>query len=135
MKFYNTFEFGEEGYKKLFHFKSWRIAILNYIEELELDHIKYVEAHHKTDEAFVLLNGKCTLIFAHVNRKKVEDYTYVEMKQHIVYNIPKGIYHTHTLSKDAKVLIIEQENTSIKNSTRINLEQQDILKLKKLIEV
>jgi cupin superfamily acireductone dioxygenase involved in methionine salvage len=131
MKFYEVYDFNQDGYQKLFSFKSWRIAILNYIDELEVENIKYFECHKKTDEAFVLLNGSCTLFFGETNKKQITDIQSIKMEAHKVYNIPKGIYHSHTLSKDGKVLIIEQENTSNKNSHRINLNDELIKKLAK----
>ena len=38
-----------------------------------------------------------------------------------LYNIKKGIWHSHTLSLDAKVLIVENADTSPSNSPRIDL--------------
>jgi hypothetical protein len=129
MKYYETFDFTGIGYSKLFHYQSWRVAILNYIEELEVDQINYVECHEKTDEAFVLLNGRCKLIFAEVVNQDVVGFHTLDLEPHKIYKIPCGIYHTHTLSHDAKVLVIEEENTDNINSPRIYLTQDQKLKL------
>ena len=122
MKSYDVYHVDDQGYHKLFHHQSWRIAILNYIEELEAKAIQYVEAHEKTDEVFVLLQGKCTLILADVLNQRILSFDRVEMEPNKIYRIPKGIFHTHSLSRDAKVLIIEVENTSYENSLRIYLD-------------
>jgi hypothetical protein len=129
MKFYETYEFTGIGYAKLFHYQSWRVAILNYIEELEVNHINYVECHSKTDEAFVLLNGSCKLLFADVKDNQIIGFHSLNLEQHKIYKIPCGVYHTHTLSLDAKVLVIEEENTNYENSPRIYLtpDQKTIL--------
>jgi hypothetical protein len=132
MKFYETYEFTGIGYSKLFHYQSWRVAILNYIEELEVDRINYVECHNETDEAFVLLNGKCKLIFAEVKDKDIVDFHTLDLEPHKIYKIPFGVYHTHTLSLDAKVLVIEEENTDYQNSPRIYLNSEQKSKLKHL---
>ena len=38
-----------------------------------------------------------------------------------LYNIRKGVYHSHSLSRDASVLVIENQNTTDKNSRKIRL--------------
>ena len=125
MKFVETYDYRDIGYQKLFHHQNWRVAVLNYIDELEIDQIQYVEAHNLTDEAFVLLEGECHLIFAEVHDGKINDISCINMKKHVVYKIPQGIYHTHTLSKDAHILIIEEENTGYENSPRIYLSEEE----------
>lgn len=124
MKYYEVHSFNEIGYSKLFSYNTWRVAILNYIEELEVDQIQYVEAHSLTDEAFVLLSGHCQLFFADVDNQKITHIEMISLEPHLVYRIPKGVYHTHTLSHDAKLLIIEEENTSMENSPRVYLDEQ-----------
>lgn len=130
MKKYETYAFSGIGYKKLFSYQDWRIAMLNYIKELEIDHIDYVEAHQKTDEAFILLEGSCTLFFAQIENEKVIGFDAVRMQSNQVYKIYANVFHTHTLSKDAKLLIIEEENTADENSPKIVLDQVAKLKLK-----
>jgi hypothetical protein len=125
MKPYEVFDFVDVGYHKLFHHQSWRIAILNYIDELEIDQINYVEAHSETDKVFVLLTGSCTLVFAHVNDQNIDKFECVQLEVNKVYKVPQGTYHTSVLSKDAKVLIVEEENTDNHNSPRIYLSPED----------
>lgn len=131
MKYVDIHSFDLIGYQKLFSFQDWRVAMLNYIDELEVDNIDYVEAHLSTDEAFVLLEGCCTLYFAEVKEGKISSFHYVNMEPKKVYRIPQGIYHTHTLDHEAKVLIIEEESTSNDNSPRIYLSKEDKILLKK----
>lgn len=40
----------------------------------------------------------------------------VPMEKHKGYNVKKGVWHTHTLSEDAEVLIVENQNTCDENS-------------------
>lgn len=122
-------EFNEAGYSKLFSYEEWRVAMLNYIDELEPLNIKHVEAHNKTDEAFILLEGKCILYLCDVVENRISDIQAVNLERNKVYNIKKGIFHTHVLSRNAKVLIVENENTSDDNSTKINITQEQQLTL------
>ena len=125
MKYYDTYEFNGIGYSKLFHHQNWRIAVLNYIEELEVGNINYVECHALTDEVFVLLKGSFKLFFAEVENNKIIKFNVLSLEPHKVYKIPMGIYHAHTLSKDAMVLIVEEESTNYENSPRIYFNEQD----------
>ena len=125
MKYYDTYDFNGIGYEKLFHHQNWRVAILNYIEELERDKLIYVEAHNLTDEVFVLLSGTCHMFFAKVEEGRVLDFTCLSLEPNKVYKIPMGVYHTHTLSCDAKLLIVEEENTCYDNSPRVYLTQDE----------
>jgi hypothetical protein len=38
------------------------------------------------------------------------------MEPYKIYNIKKSVWHTHTLSRDGKVLIVENRNTTLDNS-------------------
>lgn len=130
MPYYEMHQFDDEGYRKLFSYQSWRIAILNYIDELKIDNIQYVEAHSLTDEAFVLLSGQAVLYFAEVDQMNIASFHSVSLEPQKIYRIPKGVFHTHTLSEDAKLLIIEEENTSNENSPRIYLDEGSKILLK-----
>jgi cupin superfamily acireductone dioxygenase involved in methionine salvage len=130
MKYYDTYDFSGIGYEKLFHHQNWRLANLNYIEELEVEKLNYVEAHDLTDEVFVLLSGTCHMFFAEVENERIKDISCISLEQNKVYKIPMGVYHTHTLSADAKLLIVEEESTSYENSPRVYMtnEEKDIMK-------
>lgn len=117
-------DFKHEGYKKLVTYDSWRVAMLNYIENLNPLLIDSVQAHLKTDETFILLEGKCILYLCDVVDDVVVDTQGIDMEQHKVYNIKKGVYHTHTLSMDGKVLIVENEDTADYNSPRIYIDEE-----------
>ena len=133
MKYYETYQYEENGYQKLFHSQNWRVAILSYTDELEISQIDYVECHLRTDEVFVLLNGSCTMIFATISDNKITHYEKITLKPHHIYKILPGVYHTHVLSQDAKLLIIEAEDTSYENSPRHYFSQEEKNELKNLI--
>ncbi len=131
MENYNVYDFNGLGYKKLFHHQNWRVSILNYTEELEISQISYVESHQHTDEVFVLIEGQCTIFFADVKDNQISSLEYLKLEKHKVYNISMNSFHTHTLSKDAKVLIIEEESTCDANSPKIHLDESTKILLKK----
>ena len=110
--------FTDEGYKEVVTYGAWRVAMLNYIDELLSEKIDNFQAHLNTDEVFVLLEGRCILYTAEVIDNRIQNIEGTDMVKGNVYNMKKGVYHTHTLSKDAKVLIVENDDTSLANSPK-----------------
>lgn len=131
MKLYEKFTYDEKGYRTLFQYKDWRVAILNYVDSLRVDQIDYVEAHHETDEIFVLLEGSCYMF---LKGKDGIEFELLALEKNHIYNIPANIYHTHVLSEDAKVLLVEQRDTSDENSTRIYLSPEERKQIKEKLE-
>ena len=100
-----------------------------------LENIKYVEAHLETDEIFYLLSGECILIEGIIENGKVIDYNFIKLDKEEIYNVKKGTYHHHILSSDARVLIVENTDTSNLNSHRIEIENEQLnKKLKEFYE-
>ncbi len=109
------------GYSPIIDYNSWRVAILNYIDELKPINLTSMDKHNETDEVFVLLKGE-VLLFIGENLKNSLGQIYgITLEPYKVYIVRRGVWHTHTLSKDASVLIIENQDTSNENSTRFLL--------------
>jgi len=82
------------------------------------------QAHLTTDEVFVLLGGRCILYTADITNNHIHNIEGIDMVKGRVYNVKKGVYHTHTLSKDAKVLIVENDDTNLENSPKYMIDKQ-----------
>jgi hypothetical protein len=116
-------EYNAAGYAPVVDFQAWRVAMLNYIDELEPDKIDNFQCHNETDEVFILLSGKCILFCAEPDEKNnIIDIISWDMEINKTYNIKRGVYHTHTLSEDAKVLIVENSDTGDNNSPKIMID-------------
>lgn len=120
-----------EGYKPLVDYESWRCAVLRYCEELEVQNIDNIEKHNETDELFILLEGECVL-FSGGKDDELSDMDAIKLEPLKIYNVKKGVYHTHTLSKGTTVLIVENQDTGDKNSTKIKLSDEQRAKLVEL---
>jgi hypothetical protein len=105
----------DQGYKSLVDFESWRVAILNYSPDLLPEHLTRMQRHNETDEVFVLLAGRCILFVGEgvnaVTRIHAED-----LRPGLVYNVRRAVWHTHTLTPDARVLVVENRDTTYDNS-------------------
>jgi hypothetical protein len=108
-------EFFGIGYRPLVDYGAWRVAVLRYIDELEPQNIGRMQRHNETDEVFVLLAGRC-ILFIGEGGESVERIEAADMQPYKLYNVRRGAWHTHTLDRDAHVLVIENRDTCDDNS-------------------
>ena len=120
-----------EGYVPMIDFEAWRVAILRYCEELEVQNLKTMQKHNETDEIFVLLEGNCTL-FTGGKGDRINDIDAVAMEPLKLYNVKQGTWHTHTLDHKATVLIVENRDTCDGNSPTDALNEEQIHQLREL---
>ena len=110
-----------EGYRPLIDFGAWRVAILRYIDELLPERLTHMQRHDETDEVFVLLAGRCILYLGE-GGDRVDAIRAIDMEPLKLYNVKRSAWHTHTLSEDATVLIVENCDTAPANSPQVPLE-------------
>jgi len=103
------------GYRPLVDFETWRVAILNFAADLRVENISRMQRHNETDEVFVLLKGRC-ILFVGEGEETVTAIHARELEPHKLYNVRKGVWHHHTLSEDAIVLVVENFDTTYGNS-------------------
>jgi len=123
------------GYKPVIDYANWRVAILNFSDDLRPEKITALQRHNETDEVFVLLRGRC-LLFLGEGEESVTAIHGQEMIPHTLYNVKRGAWHSHTLSEDAMVLIIENRDTTFDNSPFCPLtsnQQQTLIELTKVV--
>lgn len=131
--FIEVSEYVEEGYKPVVDYKTWRVAVLNYIDELLPSQIKTMQKHDETDEIFVLLSGKC-ILFSGGNSDEIGEVEAINLEPLKIYNVKRSVWHTHTLSEGASVLIVENVDTGDHNSPTIKINDEQINKIKELTE-
>ena len=112
----------EEGYKPLVDYGAWRVAVLRYIGELLPENLDKMQRHDETDEVFVLLDGRC-ILFIGAGEETITEIFAQDMEPLKIYNVKRSCWHTHTLSEDAMVLIVENRDTGTVNSPEIDLSE------------
>jgi hypothetical protein len=120
-------------YRPLIDFQSWRVALMNYTADLVPEKIYRLQKHTETDEVFVLLAGRC-ILFLGEGVDVVTNIHGVDMERNKLYNVKRGVWHSHTFSEDAKVLIVENRDTVDANSPFVNLsaaQKSDLVTLTK----
>ena len=102
-------EYNGEGDNPTMNSESWRVAIANFGEHFDEQRHNYLERQLLADKVFVLLSGEARLIIGC-------DFYEIEMRIGRIYHVKRGIYHALLMDRDAKVLIVENHNTSRENT-------------------
>jgi len=128
MKLIEKYHHEGEGYNPFLIREGWQVAQLNYMPGQGIDDIQKIDIHFETDEAFVLVAGKAVLIAAEKEGDNVS-FEMISMKQGVVYNIPKDVWHNIAMLADAQVIIVEKDNTHLGDYDfyYLNEEQQEML--------
>jgi hypothetical protein len=119
------------GYLPLIDYGAWRVAVMRYADALLPTNLDSMQRHNETDEVFVLLTGRCILFVAEGHERVSAIYA-EDLAPLKLYNVKRGCWHTHALSPDASVLIVENADTSALNSTKVTLsveQRESLLKL------
>lgn len=122
-----------EGYDPFLIRPNWQVAKLNYMPGIGMDDIDKIETHVDTDEVFILFAGRAILIAAAIKDNEVT-YETIDMEKGIVYNIPKGVWHTIAMEKDAEIIIVEDADTHLNDCTYFWLNDNQKKDLYKLLE-
>ena len=112
------------GYRPVVDYGAWRVAFLNSDEAYLPEHIDFAQYHKDTDEVFVLISGDCTLIHFGADAEALSAPVAVRMRPGKMYNVKKGVWHTHALAPDTKVLIVENRETTNEKSPILPLDRE-----------
>ncbi len=125
------YAFAGEGMQRVFENEKWTVGIKNWKPANDVTGIDCLERHNQTDELFVLIEGACTLIYANETDEGIV-FDAVRMERDKVYNIPATLWHNTITQKDTKMILIEDSNTSMENSDILNLDAEQIAKVRSL---
>lgn len=124
----------EPGYHPLVYFGGWRVAFLNDTPKFHLENIRDMQRHNTSDEVFLLIQGSCTLYAGDGGDAGVGRITAVELEPGRMYNVRRGVWHTHVTGPEAKIAIIEDADVSPDNSEFMPVDLQGLCKDKENVE-
>lgn len=119
------YQYDGEALKRVYENAQWTVGIKNWKPSNDIEQIGNLERHNCTDELFVLLNGSCTLVYATEEGNSLDLKT-IEMKPYAVYQIPPSLWHNTIMTKEAKLLLIENSDTSMENSDLWDLTEEEV---------
>lgn len=126
-------QYDGEALKRVYENPQWTVGIKNWKPANDIEQIGNLERHNRTDELFVLLNGSCTLVYATEEGNGL-NLKIVEMRPHAVYQIPPALWHNTIMTKEAKLLLIENSDTSMENTDLRDLTKEEVSFLKNQVK-
>ena len=120
------------GYNPFLIRNNWQVAQLNYIQVQGINDIQKIDVHFETDEVFILIDGKAMLIAAEKEGDQVS-FEIILMEQGVVYNIPKNVWHNIAMFEDARIIIVEKDNTHLGDYDYYYLQEEQKEKLNQQI--
>ncbi len=117
----DIFENSGDGYSRVVSGSKWTVASLNYAPRFDERNIVDLERHNLTDETFVLLSGSATLIVG-------DDAERILMEPLKIYNVRAGAWHNIVVSPDARVLVVENADTSKDNTEYLDLKTRKVFR-------
>ena len=127
------YAFEGEGLTRVFENEKWMVGIKNWKPMNDITNINNLERHNETDELFILLQGRCTLLFANETADGL-DIQAVEMEPLKVYNIPRTLWHNTVTCHDTKLALIEDSSTGSANSDNLDLTEAQIARVHELVK-
>ncbi len=116
-------EFKGPGYLPVIDYSTWRVAILNYIDDIHPEKITKMERHNETDEVFVLIKGQ-GILFLGEGDQRVEQIQAQVLEPGKIYNVKCKTWHSVVLSREGSVFIVENRNTGTENSSYFSIDPQ-----------
>ncbi len=127
-------QFKGEGLKRVVESGTWFVGIKNWKPSNDAAEFDSIERHLETDEVFVLLEGACTLLVDATKDHNGKEIQCIVMEKNKVYCIHSGVWHNTITSKDAKLILMENRNTSMENSEVRTLNADELSKLRRQIQ-
>ena len=128
-KLYLTAEYTAEGLSPaLTSEDGWDIMMLKCLPRLMQGNVKDMHKHTETRECFVLLKGKAILYTAD-GIEAPGNIDSCEIESEKLYVVPKNVWHATAMTEDAKLLIVENSNTTTENTFRCPLTDEQAIKV------
>ncbi len=112
-----------EGFSQILRSGGWRVAILNHSERYDENSPILMNKHLDGDECFILLQGYAKLLIAESNEIPAKDRKVYEMELNTIYIVLNGFWHHLWLSKDAKILVVENSKISSFSTLKCEVER------------
>ena len=107
----------EGGIGGIVNGRGYDVLLLNYLPRLHWDRIDDMQRHLETDECFVLLEGRAVLFLA-AGEERPGELEHCELEKGKIYTVPRNVWHTQTMTENAKILLVECSGTVAENSPR-----------------
>ncbi len=120
-----TFEPSRPGFETVVETERFKCAFITHDPMYAYGAVREMKRHNKTDEVFVLMSGKATMLIL-----ENEQFEEIPMQPGVAYNVCAGTWHYLGTSRDAVLFVTESNDTSKVNTDVMIPAQEYILKEK-----
>ena len=104
---------------------GWDVMLLNCADRLKVGNAKDMHKHSMTRECFALIKGRAVLYTAG-GMDAPENIEARELQIGTICVVPKNIWHATVMTEDAKILLVENSDTTTENTFRCPLTETQI---------
>lgn len=112
------------GFELVYKNDLFKCAFITQNEQYAPGKISCLKRHNKSDEIFVLIQGKAVLL---TGEQTDGEYDATELQFGRSYCVTAGTWHYMAVSDDAKVFVVENADVSKENTDELNIEEQNII--------
>lgn len=113
------------GFEPVVTTDRFKCAFLTHGEGFTYGQVWELKRHNKTDEVFVLLSGKATMLIL-----ENDQFTETPLELNKSYNVSTGTWHYLAASQDAVVFVTESSDTSKANTDVLTLSEAYVMEEK-----
>ncbi|MFD1398972.1 hypothetical protein ACFQ41_06590 [Lacticaseibacillus suilingensis] len=124
-----TYSNESEGIKCVYNNGNWLVSIKNWKPDNDIEGVSHLEIHHKSDEQFILVQGKALLITAERSDNKFQDIKLTPMRVGEVLNVSKEQWFYSITQKDTKIVYVQAADTSLDNSDFADLTDEQVAEI------
>lgn len=114
-----------QAFQPVLAFEDWRVAMLRAFDAVKPDKFWRVERHRKTNEIFILSEGRADLIILDGDETPHSPQV-IPMDRSVAYNVRRGIWHHVVMTPDAHIVLFERSDTGPENSDYFELDRETV---------
>ena len=114
----------KSGFELVYKNDLFKCAFITRNEQYAPGKISTLKRHNKSDEIFVLVQGKAVLLTGDPSNT---EYSITELQSGIEYCVEAKTWHYLAVSEDAMVFVVENFDVSKENTDELNVEDQNII--------
>ena len=111
------------GFELVCNNESFKCAFVTLSDQYAYGKITTMKRHNESDEVFVLVKGRATLVTGDVDK---QEYIKTELKQGSSYCVEAQTWHYLAVSEDALVFVTENSRVSAENTDAVGVEEQGL---------
>lgn len=127
------YSYENEGMGRVYENSKWTVGVKNWKPSSDMVSFDRLERYNQTDEQFILLEGEAVILFAEETEEGLQMEA-VPMKKNRVYSVPATLWHNTVTGKNAKLILVEDSNTTVENSELRSLTEEEIREYHRLLK-